>query len=87
MNIQISSHEQLLNENNSEALGYLHKRGLNENIIKDFKLGYVPWKNNFYSILLKDYSEEEISSTGLYYKSIKPMSSLIDLTQGSYFLQ
>ena len=58
-------HEQLLNENNSEALGYLHKRGLNESIIKDFKLGYVPWKNNFYSILLKDYSEEEISSTGL----------------------
>ena len=64
-------HEQLLNENNSEALGYLHKRGLNESIIKDFKLGYVPWKNNFYSILLKDYSEEEISSTGLYYKSDK----------------
>ncbi len=64
-------HEQLLNENNSEALGYLHKRGLNKSIIKDFKLGYVPWKNNFYSILLKDYSEEEISSTGLYYKSDK----------------
>ena len=64
-------HEQLLNENNSEALGYLHKRGLNESIIKDFKLGYVPWKNNFYSILLKNYSEEEISSTGLYYKSDK----------------
>ena len=64
-------HEQLLNENNSEALGYLHKRGLNESIIKDFKLGYVPWKNNFYSILLQDYSEEEISSTGLYYKSDK----------------
>ena len=64
-------HEQLLNKNNSEALGYLHKRGLNESIIKDFKLGYVPWKNNFYSILLKNYSEEEISSTGLYYKSDK----------------
>ena len=31
----------------------------------------MPWKNNFYEELLKKYSEEEINSTGLYYKSDK----------------
>ena len=40
-------------------------------IIEEFKLGYVPWKNDFYSELLKKYSEEEINLTGLYYKSDK----------------
>ena len=29
----------------------------------------MPWKNNFYENLLKNYSEEEISLTGLYYKN------------------
>ena len=31
----------------------------------------MPWKNNFYENLLKNYSEEEIRLTGLYYKSDK----------------
>jgi len=61
----------LHNENCKEALDYLDKRGLKKNTIEEFKLGYVPWKNNFYEELLKKYSEEEINSTGLYYKSDK----------------
>ena len=63
--------KQLLNENNNEALIYLNKRGLEKKIIEEFKLGYIPWKNNFYDELLKKYSEEEINSTGLYYKNDK----------------
>ena len=63
--------KQLYSENCKEALDYLYKRGLKKNIIEEFKLGYVPWKNNFYEELLKKYSEEEINLTGLYYKSDK----------------
>ncbi len=63
--------KQLYSENCKEAFDYLNKRGLKKNIIDEFKLGYVPWKNNLYEELLKKYSEEEINSTGLYYKSDK----------------
>ena len=64
-------HNELFNSQNKEALDYLYKRGLKENIIKEFKLGFVPWKNNFYENLVKDFSEENINLTGLYYKSDK----------------
>ena len=64
-------HQQLFLENNKDALDYLLKRGLNKNVIKEFQLGYVPWKNNFYDDLLKKYNEEDISLTGLYYKNDK----------------
>ncbi len=63
--------KQLYNQNYQEALNYLFKRGLKKNIIDEFNLGYVPWKNNFYEKLLKKYSEEDINSTGLYYKNDK----------------
>ena len=62
---------ELFKEYSQEALNYLIKRGLTKNIIEEFKLGYVPWKNNFYEELVKKYSEEEIESTGLYYKHDK----------------
>ena len=52
-------------------MNYLLKRGLKKNIIEEFELGYVPWNNNFYEELLKEYSEEEINLTGLFYKSDK----------------
>ena len=64
-------HKDLLYLKNKEALDYLKKRGLSKNIIEEFKLGYVPWKNNFYEVLLKKYSEENINLTGLYYKHEK----------------
>ena len=63
--------KQLYDQNFQEALNYLFKRGLKKNIIDEFNLGYVPWKNNFYEELLKKYSEEDINSTGLYYKNDK----------------
>ena len=63
--------KQLFDNNNQESLKYLLKRGLKENTIEEFKLGYVPWKNNFYEDLINKYTEEDISFTGLYYKSDK----------------
>ena len=50
--------KELFNPINKLALDYLNRRGLSNEIIKEFKLGYVPWKNNFYEELLKKYSEE-----------------------------
>ena len=62
---------ELSNIRNKAAQDYLNKRGLSENIIKEFRLGYVPWKNNFYDVLSSKYSEEDIKLTGLYYKNDK----------------
>ena len=62
---------QLLQSNLKEPMDYLLKRGLKISIIKEFQLGFVPYKNNFYEELLKNYSEEEINLTGLYYKNDK----------------
>ena len=64
-------HKQLFVSKNRDALEYLHKRGLKKEIMEEFQIGYVPWKNDFYNDLSKKYSEEEISLTGLYYKSDK----------------
>ncbi len=64
-------HKILFDSNNKESLDYLVNRNLKKNNIEEFKLGYVPWKNNFYEELLKKYSEEDISLTGLYYKHDK----------------
>ena len=59
---------QLFQSKNIDALNYLKNRGLDEKIVKKFKLGFVPWKNNFHDILLKKYGEEDIKLTGLFYK-------------------
>ena len=64
-------HKQIFEENNKESSVYLSNRKLNKDIIEEFNLGYVPWKNNFYEELLKKYTEEDISLTGLYYKNDK----------------
>ena len=64
-------HQELFNQNNKSALEYLSKRGLKKDIIKEFNLGYVPWKNDFREKLLSKFSEEEINLTGLYYKNEK----------------
>ena len=64
-------HDQIFQKDNAEALEYVKKRGLNKDIIETFKLGFVPWKNNFYNELLKRYSEEELNLSGLFYKNNK----------------
>ena len=64
-------YKELFNPINKDALEYLNKRGLDKSSLEEFKLGFVPWKNNFYQNLLKKYSEEDINLTGLYYKHDK----------------
>ena len=64
-------HKELLNPKNMEPIDYLNSRNLNNNTIKEFRLGFVPWKNSFYENLLAKYSAEDISLTGLYYKNEK----------------
>ena len=64
-------HKELYEIRNKEALEYLKKRGLKKDAIENFKLGFVPRENNFYSQLSKNFSEEEINLTGLYYKNEK----------------
>ena len=64
-------HSELFKIGNSDSLNYLKKRGLSKKILEEFNLGYVPWQNNFYEELKKKYTEEEINSTGLYYKNDK----------------
>jgi DNA primase len=63
--------QQLFASNNQESLNYLLNRGLKKDLIEEFELGYVPWKNSFYDVLLKKYTEEDINLTGLYYKNDK----------------
>ena len=57
----------LFKKENIDALRYLETRGLKKKLIQDFKLGFVPWKNNFYETLKKKFNEEEIKLTGLFY--------------------
>jgi DNA primase len=70
-------HEQIFKSENNQALKYLEKRGISQNIIKDYNLGYVPWQNDFYEKIKKKYGEEEIVLTGLYYKNDKT-NKLVD---------
>ena len=62
--------KQLFQSENIDALNYLKKR-IEQKVIKKFKLGFVPWKNNFYNILSKKYNEKDINLTGLFYKNEK----------------
>jgi|TARA_B100001093_G_scaffold510308_1_gene575926 DNA primase len=64
-------HEQIFKSENNKALKYLEERGINQNVIKKYHLGYVPWQNSFYENIKSKFSEEEILLTGLYYKNEK----------------
>ena len=64
-------HHKLLLENNSSSLDYLKKRGIKKETIIEFQIGFVPDHSDYFSNLLKKYSEEEISQTGLFYKNEK----------------
>ncbi len=59
----------LFEKNYSFALEYLIKRGLKKNIIEEFNLGFVPRNFDSYKILSKEFSEDEINLSGLYFKN------------------
>lgn len=65
----------LKNKNNSRALDYLYKRGLNDDIIKRFEIGFAPDDNDIMINLLtnkdnivpgaKNYKLEELKNAGI----------------------
>jgi len=53
-----------------KIINYLHERGLSDESIKEFRLGYAPdgWKNTMSFLVNKGYSVSEIEKTGLLVK-------------------
>ena len=61
-------HNELLkNESYSFARDYLKKRNLTKEEVKKFKIGYIEKNPNFYEKLKKNYSEQTLVETGLFY--------------------
>ena len=61
-------HNELLkNESYSVARDYLKKRNLTKEEVKKFKIGYIEKNPNFYEKLKKNYSEQTLLETGLFY--------------------
>ncbi len=54
-------------ENSIKAKNYLKKRGLSGVDVKNFNLGFVTEDLDYYEILKKDFDEEIIKITGLFY--------------------
>ena len=55
------------NENSINAKNYLKSRGLSGVEVKNFDLGFVTEDLDYYEILKKDFDEEIIKDTGLFY--------------------
>ncbi|MDC3043417.1 DNA primase [Candidatus Pelagibacter sp.] len=55
------------NENSIKAKNYLKARGLSGVDVKNFNLGFVTDNLDYYEILKKDFDEEIIKDTGLFY--------------------
>jgi len=61
-------HNKLLkNEEYSIARDYLKNRSLSKDEVKKFKIGYIEKNPNFFKKLKKDYSEQTLLETGLFY--------------------
>ena len=54
---------------NKSALEYLERRDLTKKTLEEFKIGFIPDKTSSYEKLLKNFSEEEINQTGIFYKN------------------
>lgn len=54
-------------EGKEKIIHYLHERGLKDETIKEFRLGYAPqgWRNVLDFLVKRGYSAEEINRTGL----------------------
>ena len=55
------------NEKSLKAKNYLKERGLSGVDVKNFNLGFVTEDLDYYEILKKDFDEETIKDTGLFY--------------------
>jgi len=52
-------------QNNQQALQYLKERGLTDETIRRFNLGYAPKYNKLFKALKKDFREEDLETVGL----------------------
>ena len=65
-------HVQLLkNEKLSNARDYLKNRSLGKNEVKKFKIGFVEKNPSFFDELKKEFSEETLLESGLFYFDVK----------------
>ncbi len=64
-------HKQLISDETSNAFQYLKNRGVDKKVMEEFKIGFVPKKLDYYNLLLKKFSEEDLKQTGLFYKNEK----------------
>ena len=61
------SHQNLLKSNNQKLKNYLNKRNLNKHTIEQFKLGYVEFDTKLFEEFRKEFSEEVLKESGLFY--------------------
>ena len=60
-------HETLISEKYPSILNYLKKRKISKEEMVFFKIGFSPENNNFYEILKKDFQDDQIILSGIYY--------------------
>ncbi len=60
-------HKKLFDSQNTFALKYLLDRKISIETIKKFRVGFVPKNDNYLSELIKNFTEEEIKLSGLFY--------------------
>ncbi len=65
--INYHNEELLKNSDLTEARDYLKNRNLSSTDVKNFSLGYVRNKKNYYQILSKKFKEKDIKESGLFY--------------------
>ena len=61
------SHQNLLKSNNQKLKNYLNKRNLNKHTIEKFKLGYVEFDTKLFEEFKKEFSEDALKESGLFY--------------------
>ena len=57
-------HDKLINEKNLNVKYYLTKRNLNIDQIKNFKIGYFNYDQNFYNELIKEFEKKKVDEYG-----------------------
>lgn len=59
---------------NSEGLDYIYSRGITENMIREYTIGYLPIdkSNEVFKLLRNEFSEQEIYDSNLYKPGTKP---------------
>ena len=65
--INYHSEELLKNQDLTEVRDYLKNRNLSSTDVKNFDLGFVRNKKNYYQVLQKKFNEKDLNDSGLFY--------------------